>query len=353
MLNKFYILVVVQTLLIQIVLSEENFVAVIDFDGKGISSSDASALTDRLRNEVIKFTDNIVVERGKIDEILNEQGFQLSGCTSSECMVEVGKLLGANQIIGGSISNIGNTFSVNARIIDVETGEIINSISYDFIGFIDELLINGMRNVVQLLFSDAVADVIEVGKDFEYYDNGNIKSEGRSINKIKYGRWIYYYEDGHICKIGNYDNLMTGKWIYYFENGKTKKTGEFVEGFPSGKWFFYNVNDTLHQCFEFIYNDSKLYRIKEYYGNGNLKATNEVDENNVVWTRVVYKIDGSVIKKVKYRYGNGVFIDFYDNGSKKCFGVCKGFNFSFENGQIFREKLNWKEWDDKGNIIHN
>ena len=71
-----------------------------------------------------------LVERQQMGEILEEQGFQQSGCVSSECAVEVGAALGAKFIVIGSISKVGTLFSVNARFLDVETSQIIQSISH-------------------------------------------------------------------------------------------------------------------------------------------------------------------------------------------------------------------------------
>ena len=175
-----FILFLILFVFITTLFPQTSVLAVIDFEGKGVPQTEASALTDRLRTEIINLGNKKVVERGEMDEILKEQGFQQSGCVTSECMVEVGRLLGANQIVGGSISKVGNTFSVNARIIDLETGEIINSINYDYSGVIDELLISGMRNVSQLLFSSGSGGFVELDKDIEYYENGKIKGRGKS-----------------------------------------------------------------------------------------------------------------------------------------------------------------------------
>ena len=82
-----------------------------------------------------------------MEQIIKEQGFQQSGCSTDECMIEVGKLIGVEKIIGGSISQVGNVFSVSARIVNVETGEIETTGVYDHIGNIGELLTGGMKKV--------------------------------------------------------------------------------------------------------------------------------------------------------------------------------------------------------------
>ena len=126
-------------------------IAVMDFDGRGISEIEAAALTDRLRNELFRLGAFEVVERGLMENILAEQDFQLTGCTSNECLVEVGQLLGAKQIVGGSISKVGGTFTVSARIVDVETGRVLRVSDYDLQGDLDLLLTQGMGAVAARL----------------------------------------------------------------------------------------------------------------------------------------------------------------------------------------------------------
>ena len=115
-------------------------VAVLDFEGKGISQMEASTLTDRLRSYLVASGSFLVIERGKMNEILGEQNFQLSGCVSSECAVEVGQLLGVSRMITGGIGKIGKTFTLDVRVIDIETSQIIESVQLDYTGEIDGLL---------------------------------------------------------------------------------------------------------------------------------------------------------------------------------------------------------------------
>lgn len=131
-------------------------IAVVDFESKGVSETEVSALTDRLRDELFKTGKYKVLERAMMEEILKEQGFQLSGCTSDECVIEIGKLVGVEQIIGGSISKIGSVYSVSSRIISVETGEILQVANYDFAGNISGLLTQGMRNAAIQLSSGEI-----------------------------------------------------------------------------------------------------------------------------------------------------------------------------------------------------
>ena len=82
----------------------QTTIAVIDFDARGISQSEVSTLTDRLRDELIKTGKYNVIERGQMEEVLKEQGLQQTGCVSDECVVEVGQLMGVQQMVGGFFS---------------------------------------------------------------------------------------------------------------------------------------------------------------------------------------------------------------------------------------------------------
>ena len=121
-------------------------VAVFDFTANSVSASVAQTLSDRLRIELTAYPDLYVLERNRIDAVLEEQAIQLSGCVD-ECLVEVGQLLGASSIITGSIGKVGSFHTINARKINATTGKVENAFGYDSKYNIDELLVSGMKEV--------------------------------------------------------------------------------------------------------------------------------------------------------------------------------------------------------------
>lgn len=124
-------------------------VAVLTLDAVGISKQDAIVLTNRLRSELVNTNKFNVLEREKMNEILNEQGFQQSGCSTSECLVEVGRLLNVQTMIGGNIGKIGEVYSIDLRMIDVETGKILSAFTEDARGSIEDVLLYSIKNVVR------------------------------------------------------------------------------------------------------------------------------------------------------------------------------------------------------------
>ena len=118
----------------------QRTVAILDFEARGINTLEAATLTDRFTSEMAKTGAVRLVERNMVDEILTEQGFQQSGCTSDECAVEVGALLGVQYMVSGSIGRLGETYTIDAKIVSIETGATTESRNVTYIGKVDGLV---------------------------------------------------------------------------------------------------------------------------------------------------------------------------------------------------------------------
>ncbi len=114
-------------------------IAVLEFEAAGVEAPAVQTLANVVRKELIKSKLFRVVERNLMDDILSEQGLQQSGCTTTECVVEVGRLLGVQKILSGSISKLGELFIVDLQITDITTGEIEVLESIDYVGKLEEL----------------------------------------------------------------------------------------------------------------------------------------------------------------------------------------------------------------------
>lgn len=125
--------------------------AILEFDGFGLSGPEIQALTSRLRTNLTQLGTYCTIARGSMLQILEEQDFQLTGCTSDECAVEVGQLLGAELMLAGTICKVGNPWTVEMRVIDVRTGELTKFTSYDSQGSIDLVLTEGIGTAARKL----------------------------------------------------------------------------------------------------------------------------------------------------------------------------------------------------------
>lgn len=122
-------------------------VAVLDFETVAMSKSEGRILTNKLRNELVKSGKYVVLDRGEMDAVLREQGFQQTGCTNSDCVVQMGQILGMSHIISGSIGKIGELFYIETKLIDVETSQIVRSVDTHSEGSLETLLIQSMPEI--------------------------------------------------------------------------------------------------------------------------------------------------------------------------------------------------------------
>ncbi|NLK08240.1 MAG: hypothetical protein GX316_06010 [Firmicutes bacterium] len=129
----------------------QNTVAVMPFEGKEIRnwyldrSQMIAGITEALTDRLAELESVKVVERGRLHEIIEEQDFGQSGRVDTFTAAEIGRLLGADFLIMGTVTAIevseaggiqfgplraqGTTAKVNLsmRVVATETGEILGS----------------------------------------------------------------------------------------------------------------------------------------------------------------------------------------------------------------------------------
>ena len=64
-----------------------------------------------------------IVERAKIEMIMNEQKFQISGAVNAETAKRIGELYAVDYLLFGSVAKFGYTIESDIRLVDTESGE--------------------------------------------------------------------------------------------------------------------------------------------------------------------------------------------------------------------------------------
>jgi Ca-activated chloride channel family protein len=100
-------------------------VAVSGFAMDGVPSSGLLTLLDEMAlTEISKIESFVMVERQKIEEVLNEQELAMSDLMDTTQAIQIGILLTANYIVTGTVIEMANTVVIFGRIVNVETGEV-------------------------------------------------------------------------------------------------------------------------------------------------------------------------------------------------------------------------------------
>lgn len=105
--------------------------AVMDLDGDGIQQAYLEVLSDRLRSELLFSEQFEIVQRARMHNILQEQGLRLQGCTTPFCAAKVGRMIGVDRIVIGSMNKAEDMYSSYIRMVDVESGKVVKTVSVD------------------------------------------------------------------------------------------------------------------------------------------------------------------------------------------------------------------------------
>lgn len=105
-------------------------VAVLDFTGfmigqAGNSAPLGKAVSTMLITELSERPGMRVIERAQLKDILTEQQLALSGRVDENTAVEVGEMVGAQYVVKGQVTSIGEQMRMDVQAVDVETSEVL------------------------------------------------------------------------------------------------------------------------------------------------------------------------------------------------------------------------------------
>ena len=134
-------------------MSKKPQVAIMVFTGDNSSSPEQlDAITERFQSELLATNQFVILDRHQIDAILKEQGFQQSGvCSSSECQVKVGQLLGVDKLITGKVVKFGDVYAFNINYLNVSTAAVEQAISLEVNGALIDVLSSGCKAAAKRL----------------------------------------------------------------------------------------------------------------------------------------------------------------------------------------------------------
>ena len=108
-------------------------VAVLYFDNNSIGRDAADyagmgkGVADLLITDLTAAANVRVVERERIEALLQEQNLAKQGQIDPATAVRLGRILGARHMIAGGFMSTGDRMVLTARAFDVETGQIVNT----------------------------------------------------------------------------------------------------------------------------------------------------------------------------------------------------------------------------------
>jgi hypothetical protein len=178
--------------------AEKTTVAFVGLEASGVSEASASGIADTLLDALINTKRFEIVERDRLNALMEEQGLALSGCTTTECFVQVGQLAGASKVVVGKVSKVGETYTVTVRVVDVFVGKVELSESSES-SSLDGLLVASREMAARLAASiPVVGTVVSVSGETVKLDLGRQEgvNVGDKVELYRLGEEYYHPDTG-------------------------------------------------------------------------------------------------------------------------------------------------------------
>lgn len=122
-----------------------------------VSAELAAALADVVPQELNDLGLFRTITRSDVAEMIKyEQRQQLLGCEESGCMNELGSALGADYLVSGSVTLLGELYVLQFRLIRTSASRVVQRVSREYRGNVAGLL-GEMRLVAKMLVRDLTA----------------------------------------------------------------------------------------------------------------------------------------------------------------------------------------------------
>ena len=123
-------------------------IAIFPFDTSGYKGFDAGPnlgenAADQYAVELLRIGYN-VIERTRINKVLKEQKIQMTGVVDPNDIVKVGKILGIQGMVVGTIAGKPNAWGLTMRMISVESGMVVWSANSNLRPVKPNVLINAL-----------------------------------------------------------------------------------------------------------------------------------------------------------------------------------------------------------------
>lgn len=110
--------------------SQTTKLAVIPFaDLQGNDSKLGKYIAEELTTKLYQTGRFEVIERILLEKVITEQKLGISGFIDDETAISLGKILGVEALATGTLSDLGATIKVNARLIETTTGKVFSAAS--------------------------------------------------------------------------------------------------------------------------------------------------------------------------------------------------------------------------------
>lgn len=153
-------------------------VGVLNIDTKGLNF-DSTQMGSLVRLELSKLGKFHVVNRYDLEYLLVNDSFKIQNCYSAACLLNAGKVLGVDKMLGGSVEVLGELISIQFRLLDIKSGKTERSITREYLKLrpeIKEMVTLTLQELFELPYSEELKTTLSKPFNFDKVQNNPYKN---------------------------------------------------------------------------------------------------------------------------------------------------------------------------------
>jgi TolB-like protein len=175
------------------IIGDRMSIAVLPFESKGLGNELGSIdLLDKLITGFVNLNRFKVIERALLEKILEEQKLGMSGIVDVSTAAEIGKGIGVDAVLVGSVTRASSAMSIDARLIDTETAAILTAKD----AYSQRISLQDVSNMISIL-ADKINNELPIVNGYVINVSGNkLTLDIGRANGIKRGMKCHVYREG-------------------------------------------------------------------------------------------------------------------------------------------------------------
>jgi len=192
-------------------------IAIIELENLGKRARDneiGQIVSEMITTNIVQSGNFDVVERELLSKVLRELELNQIGLVEANSAKMVGKMLAADSILCGSVSEVGQFFDINIRLLDVEKATIISAavIEIKQDDFLDNMPM--VRDVLKI--SEKIQASLD-GLDTAIYSYSGLHSGVQSNFNVVFPKTLKELVPDYLDRI---PDPIEGSWVYDSKTGR-------------------------------------------------------------------------------------------------------------------------------------
>jgi TolB-like protein len=201
--------------------NQKQTIAVVEFvDLEGRVTNFGRFVAEELITRLYQTKKFKVIERQLLTKIVAEQKLSLGGMIDQTSAQKLGKLLGVDAIASGTVTDLGKSVRVNARLISTGTGEVFAVAAAEIVKDDAVIALMGTGNIMPISNSGGSGPSYQVPNAVASKDIGSLRIVLKSVLAMKLKNQFGYNLNGIRCSF-EFINLETQRPIVVAMNATT------------------------------------------------------------------------------------------------------------------------------------